>query len=242
VFIEPAHAYSQAEMFARGPALDDVILAGEGRLERTEEDERARFAAAVRRHAIGGEWRRARGCMAAEVALHARCADLAVVAREDLGEGGGALDLPESLVLTCGRPIVILPPQGASGPLRRVLVAWDAGAEASRAVAGAMPLLLRAEAVEVLVVDHEGDAPAPGRGPGADIAAHLARHGVRAELRQLSSGTEGVGRVLLSRAASFGADLVVMGAYGHSRLRERVFGGVTRTALAEAILPVLMCW
>ena len=240
VLVEPAHVFSHAEMFARGPAMDDVIVSGEGRLERAEEEERERFIATVKRHGIGGEWRRARSYMAAEVALHARCADLVVVALEDGAQRGRDLDLPESLVLTCGRPVVILPPQGASGPLRRILVAWNAGAEVSRAVAGAMPLLCRADRVEVLVIDPEGGGPAHGQAPGADIAGHLARHGARVELRQLSSDTEDVGRLLLSRAAAFGADLVVMGAYGHSRLRERLFGGVTRTVLAEATLPVLM--
>jgi hypothetical protein len=145
-------------MFARGPAIDDVILSGEGYFERTEEDERVRFGVAVKRHSIGGEWRRTRGCMAAEVALPARCADLVVVAREDPSEGGSDLDLPQSLVLTCGRPIVILPPQGASGPLRRILVAWNAGPEASRAVAGAM---------------------LPGRGRRGPVDDHRRRAGAR---------------------------------------------------------------
>jgi nucleotide-binding universal stress UspA family protein len=104
-----------------------------------------------------------------------------------------------------------------------------------------MPLLVRAEAVEVLVVDHEGEAPRHGQEPGADIAYHLARHGARVEVRRLSSRGEDLGRLLLSRAASFGADLVVMGAFGHSRPSEWVFGGVTQTALVEAALPVLMC-
>jgi nucleotide-binding universal stress UspA family protein len=101
-------------------------------------------------------------------------------------------------------------------------------------------LLTRADAVQVVVVDDEG-APAHGYIAGADIAEHLARHGARVEVLRLWSKGEDVGRLLLSQATAFGADLLVMGAYGHSRLRERVFGGVTRTVLTEAALPVLMC-
>ncbi len=98
---------------------------------------------------------------------------------------------------------------------------------------------MKAEAVEVLVVDHERH-PAHGPEPGADIARHLARHGAQVEVRRLSSGGKDVGRLLLSQAAAFRADLVVMGAYGHSYLSEWMFGGVTRTVLREAGLPVLM--
>jgi nucleotide-binding universal stress UspA family protein len=92
----------------------------------------------------------------------------------------------------------------------------------------------------VLVVDPERRREGHGQEPGADIARHLARHGARVEVHRLSSGGEDVGRVLLSQAAAFRADLLVMGAYGHSYLNEWIFGGVTRTVLREADLPVLM--
>ena len=207
VFVAPAPAYSEPEMFARGGGMAQVIAAG------------------------------------ADPALvvHARSADLAVVSRRDPADPPDALaTLPESLVLTSGRPIVLLPPRGAAPDPRRILLAWKARPEAVRAVAGAMPLLARADAVQVVVVDDDG-APGYGYEPGADIAEHLARHGARVEVLRLSSKGEDVGRLLLSQAAAFGADLLVMGAYGHSRLRERLFGGVTRTVLTEAALPVLMC-
>jgi len=106
-------------------------------------------------------------------------------------------------------------------------------------VADAVPLLARAEAIEVLVIDHQRHA-GHGQEPGADIARHLAHHGAQVEVRSLSSRGEDVGHLLLSQAAAFGADLVVMGAYGHSHLSEWVFGGVTRTVLREAGVPVLM--
>ena len=94
--------------------------------------------------------------------------------------------------------------------------------------------------MEVLVVDHQRRPEGHGQEPGADIAHHLARHGAQVEVRRLSSNGKGVGRLLLSQAAAFRADLLVMGAYGHSHLREWMFGGVTRTVLYEADLPVLL--
>jgi nucleotide-binding universal stress UspA family protein len=119
-------------------------------------------------------------------------------------------------------------------------VGWNARRESIRAVADALPLLVKAEAVEVLVVDHERDPSGHGQEPGADIARHLARHGAQVGVLRLSSDGKGVGHLLLSQAAAFGADLLVMGAYGHSHLTEWLFGGVTRAVLREARLPVLM--
>ena len=124
--------------------------------------------------------------------------------------------------------------------VRRILVGWNARRAAVRAVADALPLLVRAEVVEVLVVDRERHRADHGQEPGADIARHRARQGAQVVVRLLSSDGEDVGRVLLSQAAAFGADLLVMGAYGHSHLNEWMFGGVTRTVLHEAGLPALM--
>ena len=241
VFAGPAPVYSQPEMFARGGALAEVIAAGEDRRRRIETQWHDWLQATVRRQGVDWVWRPVRAVEPSELVVHARFADLAVVSRRDPADPPHALDtLPEALVLTSGRPIVLLPPRGAAAEPRRILLAWKARPEAVRAVAGALPLLTRADAVQVVVVDDEG-APEHGYEPGADIAEHLARHGARVEVLQLSSKGDDVGRLLLSQAAAFGADLLVMGAYGHSRLRERLFGGVTRTVLTEAALPVLMC-
>jgi nucleotide-binding universal stress UspA family protein len=97
-----------------------------------------------------------------------------------------------------------------------------------------------AEAVEVLVVDHQRRGAHHGQEPAADIARHLARDGAQVDMRRLSSGGKDVGQLLLSEAAAFGADLLVIGAYGHTHLSEWMFGGVTRTVLREAGLPALM--
>jgi len=241
VFIQPELALSRAEMFVRGKGIEDVVAAHQGKLGGIEADRRALFESVARRHGIRAEWRLVPSADSGESAVHARYGDLAVVARQDPGDQQvGPPGLVESLILTSGRPTIVLPPRCTATPIRRILVGWNAGREATRAVADALPLLVRADTVEVLVVDRNGHFAGHGEEPGADVARHLARHGAQVEVRQLSSGGKDVGRLLLSRAAAFRADLIVIGAYGHSHLGEWIFGGVTRTALREAELPVLI--
>ncbi len=240
VFMQPGPVVSPSETFARGKGIFDVIEAHRTQLEGVEARHRAQFEDVVRRHGIRSEWR-SLPYFGSDVGVHAHYADLALVARPDpAGQTASPPGLVESLVLTSGRPIIMLPPGGTVSRVRRILVGWNARREAIRAVADALPLLVKAELVEVLVIDHERYPADHGQEPGADIARHLARHGARVEVRRLSSEGEDVGHLLLSQAAAFGADLVVMGAYGHSHLSEWVFGSVTRAVLDEAGLPVLM--
>ena len=223
VFIQPEPAVTPSETFARGTGILGVIESHRAQLEGIEASHRARFADIVRAQGIRSEWR-ALSSSSNDGAEHVHYADLAVIARADpASQMAGPAGLVESLVLTSGRPIIMFPPHGAVSRVRRVVVGWNA----------------RREAIEVLVVDPQRH-PGHGEEPGADIARHLARHGVQLEVRRLSSGGGDVGHILLSRAADFGADLLVMGAYGHSHLSEWMFGGVTRTVLREAGLPVLL--
>jgi len=120
------------------------------------------------------------------------------------------------------------------------MIAWDAGRESARAVSDALPLLKRAKAVEVAVFNPERRRRDHGEQPGADVSLYLARHGVKVTVAQQSGADFEVGAQVLSRAADTAADLIVMGAYGHSRVRELVLGGVTRTILESMTVPVLM--
>jgi len=239
-FMQPEPAATAPEMFARGEGILSVIDAHQAEIEGIEADYRAQFEDIVRRHGIRSEWR-SLPYLSSDVAVHAYYADLVVISRpESPGKTAGPPGLAESLVLSSGRPVIVFPPRGKVSRVRRILVAWNATRESIRAVADALPLLVKAEAVEILLVDHQRRAAGHGQEPGADIALHLARHGAQVEVRRLSSGGKAVGRLLLSQAAAFGADLLVMGSYGHTQLREWMFGGVTRTVLYEADLPVLM--
>jgi nucleotide-binding universal stress UspA family protein len=239
-FVWPPMSAEGSAAYLRGRAIKELIASYNAEVGQREKSLRESFERAASRSGLQAEWRSVRHLMARDMVAHARYADLAIVGRPDpVGQEGIPLDLPQTLVLASGRPVILLPPEPPASAGRRVLIGWNAEREATRAVADALPFLARADAVELLVVDHERTGE-HGEEPGADIARHLARHGVQVDVRTMSSGGEGVGRVLLSRAAAFGADLVVMGAYGHSRLTEIVFGGATRTVLHEAGLPVLM--
>ncbi len=185
--------------------------------------------------------------LADEVALHARYSDLAILGQvdpEDVPTGGA--HLVEQVVLGCGRPVLVIPyigAQGDDGDLhigRNVLAAWDASREATRAVNDALPFLEKAEKVEVVAVNPTKAARRHGEEPGADIALHLARHDVKVEVQHFSVSDIGPGDTLLSRLSDVGADMLVMGAYGHSRMREVILGGVTRTVLEHMTAPVLM--
>ena len=242
VFMQPQPTVTPAETFARGEGMRSTIDVHQTQLERIEADYRAQFEDIVRRHGIRAEseWR-SLPYLSSEVGVHAYYADLVVVARpESAGHTASPPGLAESLVMSSGRPIIVFPPRHTVSGTHRILVAWNATRESIRAVADAMPLLVKAKAVEVLVVDHQRRPEGHGQEPGADIARHLARHGAHVEVLRLSSDGKDVGRLLLSQAAAFGAELLVMGAYGHTHLREWMFGGVTRTVLYEAGLPVLM--
>jgi nucleotide-binding universal stress UspA family protein len=240
VFIQPLPELTVPQTFARGTGIREVIETQRSQLEGIEARHRALFEDVVRRYGIPrSEWR-SLSHWSGEVAVHAYYADLVVIARPDRGQMSDPPGLAESLVLSSGRPIILVPPSGTAFRVRRILVGWNATREAIRAVADALPLLARAEAVEVLLVNYQRQRGREGQEPGANIARHLAHHGAQVEVQRLSSGGQGVGQLLLSEAVAFRADLLVMGAYGHSKLRERLFAGVTRTVLYQAGLPVLM--
>ena len=240
VFIQPEPEFTPPETFALGKGALRVIEAHQAQLEKLERCQRALFEDIVGHQGIRSEWRSLTH-WSGELGAAAHYADLSIIVRSERSdEATGPSGLMESLILTSGRPVVLFPLNGTVSRIRRILVGWNAGREAVRAVADALPLLVRAEAVEVLAVDPERYRDHHGQEPGADIARHLARHGAEVNVRRVSSGGADIGRVLLSRAASFGADLLVVGAYGHSRLSEWIYGGVTQTVLREAQLPVLM--
>lgn len=215
-------------------ALRDAAVEAASRVE-------ARFRERIRRDGVAGEWRCAEGFTAEAVTLHARYADLAILGQHDpAGPDTGAAAVTETL-FGAGRPVLVVPHAGRFAEAgRRVLVAWNASREAARAVNDALPILRTAEAVTVLAVNPERGIAGHGEEPAADIALHLARHGVRATAEQVTAPDLPDAEALLNALAERGADLLVMGGYGHSRLREFVLGGVTRTLLRSMTAPVLL--
>jgi nucleotide-binding universal stress UspA family protein len=180
---------------------------------------------------------------ATSLVRNARYCDLTVVTQVEPGHWvtTDAPDTPAQVLMHSGRPLLVLPYAGEPViPPGRVLVAWDASREAARALADAIPLLQRATGVEVAVFEAPREVDERhGELPGADIALWLARHDVSVEVVRVPTGVA-VGEALLSHAADVQADLIVAGGYGHSRFRETVLGGVTRTLLRSSPVPVLL--
>lgn len=205
---------------------------------------KAEFSQRARRAGIAStEWREAQGAAVSSAALHARYADLVVVGQPDprAGQSQPAPGFVDELLLGGGRPVLVVPYAGRfAGVGTNVLVAWNASRESTRAVTDALPLLKRAKRVTVVSIDPQHIPGVHGESPGADIALYLARHGVKAEAHPTPSGKLEVGDVILSRASDLGSDLIVMGAWGHSRARELVMGGATRRLLGEMTVPVLL--
>jgi nucleotide-binding universal stress UspA family protein len=178
----------------------------------------------------------------AALARAARCADLCVIGQPSPQDNDlDTTALAEAAFMASGRPALIVPHAGAPAiAARRVLIAWNGSREAARAVHDALPFLTGAGQTTLLVVDPATLVELEDTSPGMEIADHLARHGVKVEVKTTASGGLPIGDVLLSQAAEGAADLLVMGGYGHSRLRETVLGGATRQLLAQMTLPVLL--
>ena len=174
-------------------------------------------------------------------ALHARHADLAIVPSAAGDETAGAAEaIFLDLLTDSGRPVLAVPPQyKARSTPQHAVVAWQPTRESSRAVHDALPLLKSAQTVDVLMIDPVAAENRHGEQPGADIAAHLARHGLKVQVVAAPSMGEPVEIALLRHAVESGADLVVAGGYSHPRWREALLGGATRTLLESAPMPVL---
>jgi nucleotide-binding universal stress UspA family protein len=172
-----------------------------------------------------------------EVVAHARLTDLVVMAH---GSGRGRRALFEDVLLRGARAVLLLPRAEKAFACDRIMIGWDAKTTAMRAIGAALPLLQSAKEVVVATVDAKPSAHGHGEAPGHDLARYLARHGVKVDVRNLDGLSHSAAAALRAACSDFGADLLVMGAYGHSRTVEFVFGGVTRDFLANPPAPLLL--
>ena len=206
---------------------------------------RSAFENATRGRAFVSEWRddEADAFGVGDRALeYARAADLVIASQSKPDwPGTDMLDVADRLAMESGRPVVIVPlTEGRQHIGEKVLVAWNARREAARAVFDALPILQRAKEVKVVWVNPQTELEKAQDIPAADICATLARHGVACEATEQLQPRANVGETLLACAKDFSADLMVMGCYGHTRLREFVFGGASRHVLKKMSIPVLM--
>ena len=215
----------------------EIIEIQAGRAKETQARAERQFHHALETARVEGDWRAEEGDPSECLTRQARYHDLVVLGQQE--DPPLYPDMPDLVVLSAGRPVLVIPYVGRYDQIgERVMVAWDGSRTAARALNDALPILGRAGNVGVIGVGPgQGDRD-PGRGD--DICRYLARHGVKAEAGQAYAEDISVADMLLSRAADGGADLFVMGAYGHARWRELVLGGVTRHMLAHMTLPIFM--
>jgi nucleotide-binding universal stress UspA family protein len=224
-------------------ALASFIEAQMGAADSERKAAEAALTAAARKAGIAFEWRAEKspdslvsphaGAMsrAADVILSPQLPSEATIGRHQL----------EEVVFNSGRPVIALPAGWLVRKLgKRVLIAWDGGRECARAVFDALPILIGAEAVRIVSVQGLLDEPVRQFTPGDDIAATLSRHGVRVETSLVRATRGSVRDELKGQALDFAADLTVMGCYGHSRIRERILGGVSRSMLRDVPFPLLL--
>jgi len=201
-----------------------------------------RFRHQLTESGVKGEWHFDEGMVADSVAREARYVDLAVVTQVDPANPplGTRRYVPQEVLLSSGRPVLVMPRGDKAGKLgEHILIGWNGSRESARAVNDALPFLKAAETVTVLAVTphrlYEGEPAIVG-----DIVPHLFRHGVKAVSAQCARHASGTSSTLLRYAADCGADMLVIGGYGHSRLRTLILGGVSRGVLECVTLPVLM--
>ena len=201
----------------------------------------SRFEAGVKKSGVASETRQLDATFGGAATLFAQVArrfDISVVGQAQREQGATDELIIEGALFESGRPVIVVPYIQKSGlTLERVLVCWDGGRTAARAIADAMPFLERAKAVDLVIVAEERKNDEI---TGVRMSEHLARHGVAVSVKRIAKGDLAVQDVILSYAADSGADFMVMGGYGHSRLREFILGGVTRGILNSMTVPVLM--
>ncbi|MGB8422084.1 universal stress protein [Paraburkholderia sp.] len=246
-----AHLTGMFSVFVPDPRSFDV-MAGSAEYysahEKVRHERRAAlerlFHAELGRAKVEGDWIATDECANLAVPRRGRTADLLIAGQGDPQDPEAYVGdhFPEDLLMATGRPVLMIPYVGAFPSLgSEVMVAWDGSREATRAVHDALPFMQRAKNTTVVTVNGRKDEPGDSRAAGADIAAVIARHGVKVEVINIDEvGGASIGDALLCHASDLGADLIMMGAYGHARWQERVMGGATREILKSMTLPVLM--
>jgi nucleotide-binding universal stress UspA family protein len=240
-----AKVYSDVGMLAVPAVFEGYRKLFKSRLE----DVRRKFDARLNQDGLRGEWRVGDSNypdIAESAIFHARAAELVIASQIDYGKDGQIeRDLVARLILESGRPVLIIPKHGKFAPegegiAERAIVGINGTRESARAMFDALPLLKLVKETCLLWVDPDREIGLAGDVPGAEEAVALSRHRIKAVAEPMVTDGQNAGEALLKRANDLGADLLVMGAYAHSRTREFVFGGATRYVLEHAGIPVLM--
>ncbi len=220
----------------------DVITAQRAESERVANESITRFQQKAQQNGVACDSRMLSSSLAGAADLFGQMArrfDLSVVGQAEPDKMAPEELIVEAALFESGRPVVVVPYIQRQGiKLDRVLVCWDASRTAARAIADSMPILTKAKSIDIVIVASE--RAKSDELPGADMALHLARHGLKVEVKRIVTGGTDVPSTILSYAADAAADFIVMGGYGHSRLREFILGGATRGILSSMTVPTLM--
>ena len=248
VKLDPRDAVPMLGEGMSGAMVEEIMRAAEGEADSHLRTARRTFEAVVQDAKVelrdvpsgvqgpSARWREVVGRVEDVVPVEGRLADLLVFAHSRLDTDTQAYATIETALLGAARPLLLVPGTLPDRIGRTVAVAWNGSAESARAIAGAMPFIRSADTVHVLTAETAHTEAAAGR----RTVDYLAWHGVNVQLTILKPGSEPVGQTIIDKAAALGSDLLVMGGYGHSRMREMILGGVTRHVLNHASLPVLM--
>lgn len=237
VGLAPMHQYAEADL---GPEL---VEAHDKYMREASHEAEKLFTERTRAAGVAAEWRQVEGALPDLVMLHARYADLVIAGQRNPErlDPGTAPELPEQIVLDVGRPVIIVPHAGVFPTVgEKVMIFWKASRGSARAVNDALPFLLKAKEVCVVAVNPDSGISGQGDNPAGDVVAHLARHGINAQARSAKAERGTLGKTMREIATDFGADMIVMGAFGRARWREMILGGMTRSMLANMNLPTMM--
>ena len=237
-YVSPGYFHDEAGLWVQ--AMDKAVLVH----EKARSAVQTAFSQAAQDAGVAASWRQGEEGTPAECASgYARHSDVLVVSQQNRHDPQAAIgnDFVEQVLLSTGRPVIVLPTSGTFHSLGdRVLYCWDRGRESARAIADAAPLLRNAAALRVLSLDEGRDAKGDCGIPFEDLAAYCSCHGFPLPVHEARDTRDiDIGDAILTSAADFAADLIVMGAYGHSRMRQLVMGGATRSLLAAMTVPVL---
>jgi nucleotide-binding universal stress UspA family protein len=220
----------------------DLIEAQRSRNTVAAKEAIARFESTAKAAGVSAEARMVDASLAGAPDLFGRIArrfDIAVVGQARHEQGASEELTIEGALFGSGRPLIVVPHTHKQGlRLDRIIICWDGSRPAARAIADSLPFLQRAKSIDIVVVTGERDKS--GEITGTNMRRHLARHGITGEIKHITRGGAGVQNAILAQAADTGADFMVLGGYGHSRLREFILGGVTRSILRSMTVPVLM--
>jgi nucleotide-binding universal stress UspA family protein len=233
IVVEPVFQVAVGEAMAAVPAYDTQMLEDWRAKAQTV---RAKFDEVMTQAGVSAGWHQATGIESAVIGEYGRVFDLIVIGRSQSDDGGEVTETCEAALFDSGRPVLLAPRTAPASLGKTVVISWNGSTETARTIGLGMPFIDHADAVFVLTVE---GATVPGPS-GTQVAAYLARRGIDAKAITAKPGERSQGAAILEEAEALGADLLLKGAYTHSRLRQMVFGGPTKHILSHAELPVLM--